>query len=44
MQAIMANARGLTVLFNLSCDRFLGLAAVVVALIVGAWLGMPAPR
>ena len=31
MQTIMANARGLTVLFNLSRDRFLGIAVVTVA-------------
>ncbi len=44
MQTIMANARGLTVLVNLSRDRFLGLAAVIVALLVGVWFGMPDPR
>jgi hypothetical protein len=44
MQTIRAIARGLTVLFNLSRDRFLGIAAVMVALLVGGWFGMPGPR
>jgi hypothetical protein len=40
----MANARGLSVLVLLNCDRALGLGAVALALAIATYFGIPGPR